>query len=230
MSSPASAQPECGVLALVGGAEFTDPCTFDRTLLDAAGTDEVLVLPTGAAYEHPHLVVGRARAWFDGLGAHVQSLDVLRRPDALDPAHAAAMRDARFIYLVGGSPMHLRSVLMHSPLWDALAAAWHEGAVVAGSAAGAQVLCDPMVDTRGGAFTVGLGLVENVAVIPERNRWSEEVLHRTRTLSPEGMVLFGVDEATAALRNPDGTWVAEGAGTVTVHVGSTPAELADVMR
>lgn len=230
MSSGATEHGECGVLALVGGAEFTDPCTFDRTLLDAAGTSEVLLLPTGAAYEHPHLVVGRARAWFEGLGAEVRSLDVLRRPDALDAANAAAMRGARFVYLVGGSPMHLRSVLMHSLLWDALVAAWHDGAVVAGSAAGAQVLCDPMVDSRGGAFTVGLGLVENVAVIPERNRWSDEVLHRTRILSPEGMLLFGVDEATAVLRNPDGTWVAEGAGTVTVHVGSAPAELVDVLR
>ena len=119
----------------------------------------------------------------------------------------------------------MRSVLMHSPVWDAIAEAWAGGAVVAGSVAGAQVLGDPMVDSRGGAFTVGLGLVQNVAVIPQHDRWSVDALHRTRVLSQPGMVLFGVDEATAVIRQPDGSWTAEGAGEVTVHVGGHPATL-----
>ncbi len=50
-----------GMLALVGGGEFRDGCTFDRTLLDAVEGDvEVLVLPTAAAFEHPERVVAEA--------------------------------------------------------------------------------------------------------------------------------------------------------------------------
>lgn len=219
-----------GVLALVGGAEFTDGCTFDRGLLEASGGSEVLVMPTGAAYEHPRRWYDAAEGWFTKLGAKVRPLDVLTRPDALDDANAEAVRKASFIYLVGGSAMHLRSVLMHSPVWDALVAAWDDGAVVAGSVAGAQVLCDPMVDSRGGAFTLGLGLVKGVAVIPQRNRWSDDALHRTRVLSNDQLVLLGVDEATAAVRAPDGGWAAQGAATVTCWVGGETSDLAAVRR
>lgn len=217
-----------GLLALVGGGEFTDACIFDRSLLAAANTDEVVLLPTGAAYEHPQLLVGRARSWFSELGAKVRALDVLRRPDALDAEHAAAVRDAKFVYLAGGSSQHLRSVLSRSAVWDALVEAWSAGAVVAGAEAGAQVLGDPMVDSRGGAFTLGLGLLPGLAVIAEHDRWSEEVLHRTRALTPADVTLLGIDTATAAIRQPDGSWSAEGAGTVSAHRGSDSVELSEV--
>jgi len=38
-------------------------------------------------------------------------------------------------------------------------AAYHGGGVLAASGAGATLVCDPMVDPRGGAYTVGLGVV-----------------------------------------------------------------------
>lgn len=214
-----------GPLALVGGSEFTDGCTFDRALLEAAGGGEVLVVPTGAAYEHPERLVGRAEQWFTDLGGSARGLDVLARPDALDPAHIDAARTARFIYLAGKSPMHLRSVFKDTPVWDAIVDAWHDGAVLAGSVAGAMVLCDPMVDPRGGAFTVGLGLLANLGVIPEFDTWSEDAVHRTRRLSPEGLILAGVPRRTALLRDPDGSWRAEGVGHVSVFQGGEPADL-----
>ena len=91
---------------------------------------------------------------------------VLDRASANDPGMAAVVRAARFIYLAGGSPLHLKSVLKGSATFEALREAWTGGAVVAGSAAGAMVLTDPMVDPRGGALTVGLGLVDQLAVVP----------------------------------------------------------------
>lgn len=217
-----------GPLALVGGGEFTDGCSFDAGLLEAAGGGEVVVLPTGAAYEHPQRSVDAATGWFERLGASVCGLDVLNRAGAQDPGHVQVVRAARFVYLVGGSPMHLRSVLKDSPVWDALVQAWNGGAVVAGSHAGAMALCDPMVDPRGGAFTVGLGLVENLAVITQHDHWSEEAAHRTRILSSAHLVLAGIDERTALIRDPDGSWRAEGAGEVVVFVGGKPATLSDI--
>src|SRR6187397_3352628 len=109
-----------GVLALVGGGEFRDGCSFDRTLLDALDGDaEVLVLPTAAAFEHPERTVAAASDWFAALGAKARGLDVLNRRDALDELNAQQVAAARFIYLTGGSPMHLRSVLKDTPTWDA---------------------------------------------------------------------------------------------------------------
>ena len=215
-----------GTLALVGGGEFTEGCSFDAGLLEASGGTTVTVVPTGAAYEHPARLVEQATSWFEGLGATVVALDVLRRPDASNPANVAALAASRFTYLVGGSPMHLRSVLKDAPAWDALVAAWRDGGVLAGSSAGAMVLCDPMVDPRGGAFTVGLGLLTGMAVIPAHDHWSEDAAHRTRKMSPPNLVLAGIDERTALIRSGDGVWQVEGAGQVVVFRGGEPSDLA----
>ena len=53
-----------GILALVGGGEWSEGCSFDAELLAASGSDEVLVLPTAAAYEHPERLVVEAGEWF----------------------------------------------------------------------------------------------------------------------------------------------------------------------
>lgn len=214
-----------GTLALVGGAEWRAGCDFDRELLETSGGREVLVLPTAAAYEHPDRVVEAAERWFDELGATVRALRVLTRPDAVDEANVAPIADATFIYLSGGSPMHLRSVLKDSPVWDALVAAWQRGAVLAGSGSGAMVLCDPMVDPRGGAITLGLGLIEQVAVIPHHDTWSEDKAKRTLRIAPKGLPIVGIDERTALVRDPDGGWRTAGAGRVAVYVDGHPAEL-----
>ncbi len=207
-----------GPLMLVGGGEWHDGCTFDQTLLAEAGDPEVLVLPTAAAYEHPERAVTNAERWFASFGGKARGLMVLHRSEAEDPDMAAVVRESRFIYLSGGSPMHLRSVLKDSPVWDALVAAWKDGAVLAGSSAGAMVLCDPMVDPRGGAFTLGLGLMARMAIIPHHNTWSAEKAKRTISLAPPGLPLVAVDEKTAVILRPDGTWSVEGAGKVVVFV------------
>jgi cyanophycinase len=214
-----------GALALVGGGEFTDGCTFDRDLLARSGADEVVVLPTGAAYENPGRVIERARGWFTSLGASIRELPVLTRRDGLVEEHVDAARAARFIYLPGTSPMHLRAVLKDSPLFDALVDAWRGGAVLAGSGAGADVLCDPMVDTRGGAFTVGLGLVPGLALIPRVNQWSPDKVHRTVELAPAGLAVVGVPESTALIHDPSGGWRTEGVGDCVVYRDGSLSDL-----
>lgn len=215
-----------GTLALVGGAEWRAGCDFDRELLEASGATEVLVLPTAAAYEHPERATEAAARWFEELGATVRSLPVLMRRDAVDEANADPVRDAAFIYLSGGSPMHLRSVLKDSPVWDALVASWQRGAVVAGSGSGAMVLCDPMVDPRGGAITLGLGLIGPMAVIPHHDTWSEDKAKRTLHIAPAGLAIAGIDERTALVRSPEGAWRSVGAGDVAIFVDGQPSDLA----
>lgn len=215
-----------GTLALVGGSEWGEGCTFDAGLLSASGQSSVLVLPTAAAYEHPDRAVARATEWFAGLGATVRGLMVLSRADSEDDDMAASVREARFVYLAGGSPLHLRSVLKQSKVWFALVDAWRDGAVIAGSGAGAMVLGDPMIDPRGGALTLGLGLIEQVAILPEASTWSAERLRRTISLIDEGVALVAVDARTAVVRAPDGAWSVSGVGAAAVHVGGRESTLA----
>ena len=221
----------CGPLALVGGEEWTDGCDFDSDLLQAAGLvgasgrGPVVVLPTAAAYENPHKHLEGAGRWFEGLGVAVRGLPVLSRRDAEDEALAAEVRQARFVYLSDGSAMHLRSVLKGSAVWGALVQAWRSGAVVAGSGAGAMVLTDPMVDPRGGALTVGLGLVTGMAVVSHVGHENVEKVHRSVALAGPGLAVVGIPERTALIGTGDGTWRATGAGQVQVFVDGAPADL-----
>ena len=216
------------MVALVGGGEWTEGCDFDAGFLATSGSDEVLVLPTAAAYEHPERLVVRAGEWFEPLGGRVEGLMVLSRADAEDDGAAGVMRKARLIYLAGGSPMHLRSVLKGSRVWTALVAAWRDGAVVVGSSGAAMALTDPMVDARGGGLTIGLGLLSGVAAVPHFGDTHEdahgEKLHRSVLLAPSGTPVAGIPERTALIRDPSGSWRSEGVGRVTVYLDGARAE------
>ncbi len=207
-----------GTLALLGGSEWTAACRpIDTRLLAAAAAPEVVVLPTAAAFEHPDRAIERAAKYFDGLGATVRGLEVLNRRDAEADANVRAVRSASFVYLADGSPLHLRSVLKGSELYGALVYAYERGAVIAASGAGATVLCDPMVDPRGGAYTVGLGLVPGLAIFPYHGSTAEHLRERSIDLLAANAVLAGVDEQTALVRDGGGPWEVVGAGRVTIY-------------
>jgi cyanophycinase len=214
-----SPKQDSGTLALIGGGEWQDGCRdFDTELL-ARAAKEVVVLPTAAAFEHADRVVERATDYFSALGAKVRGLSVLRRADAEDRANVAGVRDARFVYVADGSPLHLRSALKDSALFEAIVAAYRSGAVLAASGAGATVLCDPMVDPRGGAYTVGLGVVRDLAVFPYHGTAADHLRERSIDLLPRSATLVGLDEQTALIRDPDVTWRVAGAGVITVYDG-----------
>jgi cyanophycinase len=206
-----------GPLALVGGGEWGDGLReLDARLGSDGGADEVVVLPTAAAFEHPDRVGERATAYFRELGLATNVLAVLHRAEAEDAKTASIVRKARFVYLADGSPLHLRSVLKDSALFEALLAAYHGGAAVAASGAGATLLCDPMVDPRGGAYTVGLGVVRNLAVFPYHGTAADHLRARSIDLLPKGATLVGIDEQTALVQR-GGEWTAAGRGEVTVY-------------
>lgn len=213
-----------GTLALVGGLAWTDGCSFDAELLAQSGGTDVALLPTAAAYERPQQQVALATGWFQALGATVTEIPVLGRREALDDGMAAAVRSARFLYLASGSAMHLRSVLKDTPVWEALCEAHHGGAVLAASSGAAMALTEPMVDPRGGAFSLGLGLVPGMALIAHVDRWSSEKTHRTIDLAPKGLAVAAVPERTALIRDPSG-WRSAGEGAVRVWCDGAEVDL-----
>jgi cyanophycinase len=218
MSAKNAKKKHTGTFVLVGGGEFGPGCRdFDTELVTRSGAHEVVVLPTAAAFEHPERLGERASAYFDGLGIRARPLDVLHRGEAEDVQNAELVRTAQFVYLTDGSPLHLRSVLKDSALFDALLACYHGGGVLAASGAGATVLCDPMVDPRGGAYTVGLGVVRNLAVFPYHGTAADHLRERSIDLVPKNATLVGIDEETALVHENAGVWRVAGAGEVTVY-------------
>ena len=94
------------------------------------------------------------RMSFSGLmcGKHVFAennnkayLHVMRRGEAMELGPANRVRAARAVYLVGDQPLHLRSVLKDTPLFEALKEVLADGGLVVAVGGSADALCDPMI-------------------------------------------------------------------------------------
>lgn len=201
-----------GAIALFGGsgcAAVGENEAVTRRLLAHAGATEVLVAPTADAFERPDEAVAAARVWFATFGVEVRPLMVLTRRDAMDTSMADLVTASSFVYLLGDSPLHLRSAMKDTPVWQAITEVASRG-VVAAAGASAAAICDPMTDPRGGAFGLGLGLVRPLAILHEAEAWSFERLHRARQLA-KGFCVATLPSGTALVQT-DGMWTRYGDG------------------
>ena len=209
-----------GIL-LEGGAEFGGSMSEPdlRAIQLAGGPDApIAILPTAAAPDNNHRRAGNNGAqWFRSLGAsHVDVVPVTDRSSANDPALAARIRPARFIYMLGGFPGHLGETLKGSLVWQAALEAYAEGAVIGGSSAGAMVMCEHYYDPYESKVLEGLMLLPNSCVIPHHNSSSRNWTTQLAAQLPED-TLIGIDERTGLLNDSSGNWMVYGAGMVTLY-------------
>lgn len=204
-----------GRLVLEGGAPFVGNDDLDSRLVRGL-KGPIAVLPTADAFEGPEKMIEAARAWGERLGVKVQAVEVYSRAAAMEQAHADALRNAAAVWVVGDSPIHLRSCIKDTPVFDALAWQAVNGLLVA-VAGSAAAMCDPMVDPRGGAYALGLGLVTKLAVISESEQWPKDRLQRSLDLANTTVVEVPTG---SALERSSGEWKMH--GDVTVH-GELPS-------
>ena len=216
-----------GPIALVGGAEWTAPATpLDAWLLERSGSPVVTVVPT-AARQHPDRALASAERYFRPLGGRVEAAPVLTRADAERESVRPGLASASFIYLAGGDPRYLASVLRETPAWQGMLDAVQAGALLAGSSAGAMVLCEQMVVPGSEAAQPGLGLVPGLAVLAHANHWHARLTQITGALPPDAPLrLLAIDEATGLVVD-GGRCRVLGAGSVTLY--RLPAEGPDAL-
>ena len=211
-----------GYLLLEGGAEFVgrmrDP---DLKAIELAGGFDapIRIIPTAAAPDNNHQRAGNnGIRWFQSLGAKdVISVPLLSKIRAEDESLARSLREARLIYLLGGFTHYLGQTLKDSLVWQAAVEAYQNGAVIAGSSAGAMVMCQFYYDPGAGRVHDGLNLVANALVLPHHDtfgkNWAPKLLKKT----PE-VTLIGIDEQTGMLNDgAGGSWNVYGRGTVTLY-------------
>jgi cyanophycinase len=170
-----------GIVVLQGGGPFVSNDELDRRLLSPLD-GPIAVLLTAEAFENPDELKASARAWAERLGLSIVFCDVFTRADAREEHHARAISTSAAVVLAGDSSIHLRSTLLNTAVWGAVSQLAESGVVV-GVGNCAAALCDPMIDPRGGAFGLGLGLITELAAIVEVEQWTEERLKRTRQLA-----------------------------------------------
>ena len=220
-----------GVLCLNGGDEFhrgNEP--QDALLRDAAAGRPALIVASAAA-EHPDMAVTSAQRWFAGLGLHVEELRARTRGEAMSTSSASLAETAGLVYLVGGDPGRVVRVLRGSTLWSAILTAWRAGAALAGSSAGAMALCEwtllrhAFPGHRRRRPDAALNVIRGTAVLPHYDTFGEQWIPSAQEALGAGALLLGLDERTAAVWQ-DGTWVAMGAGAVTLLRGDARARFA----
>ena len=189
-----------GFIVLEGGAEFgggmADP---DRLAMRLAGGPKarICIVPTAAAPDNNHRQAGQNGInWFKRLGASdVVALPLIDTPSANDPAIVKTLSRADLVYLPGGFPRHLAQTLMGSRSWEAILQAHRNGAVIAGSSAGAMVLCENYFDPESGRIMSGLKLIGGLCVLPHHETFGKNWKDLLRRLLPD-FVLLGIDEQT----------------------------------
>jgi len=220
---------DMGTIALVGGDEFRAACEpMDRALL--AGLQRqpprVVILPTAAARQGPALAAKNGERWFRGLGAQARSLMVVSDREASDPRLIATLASDDLIYLTGGDPALLLRVLHGSALAEALRTRLREGALIAGSSAGAMALGAAM-RYGGPGWTTALGLAPRVAVLPHHDDAPRADWQALCAGAPAGVTPLGIPTATACV-SVEGSpaWRVVGVRPVTIYAADGPRQVA----
>ena len=211
-----------GYIVLEGGAEFggrmAEP---DIRAIELAGDldAQVSIIPAAAAPDCNHERAGHNGVrWFHGLGArHVTLLPLIDQASANHSFIAASLKSSRFIYLLGGFPHYLAQTLAGSISWQAILEAYHTGAVIGGSSAGAMVLCQHYYDAHTGSIVEGLNLVPKACVVPHHGSFGKSWVSDLVMSLPEA-VIIGIDEETGMIDDgADGGWNVYGRGLVTLY-------------
>ena len=207
-------------ILLAGGAEFGGRMREPdlRAIELAGGFDApIRIIPTAAAPDNNHKRAGNnGLRWFKSLGArNVDVTFVINKASAQDESLALNLRSAKLIYLLGGFPRHLGKTLLNSLAWQAILDAYHSGAVIAGSSAGAMVLCENYYDPYESKLLPGLNLIPNSCVLPHHNTMEKNWAAQLSERLPKA-VLIGIDEQTGMINN-NGEWMVYGAGAVTLY-------------
>jgi cyanophycinase len=210
-----------GFILLAGGAEFggrmAEP---DRRAMALAGgkSAPVRILPTAAAPDDNHERAGsNGLRWFRKLGAlDVQITPVIDYTSANASHLADELRSARLIYLLGGFPAYLAQTLWGSLCWQAALAAYKSGAVIAGSSAGAMVLCQHLYDPYSGTILPGLNLLPGTCFLAHHNSFGKHWAGQLTQLLPD-TILIGVDEQTAIINDGEHGWSVSGAGKAALY-------------
>ena len=211
-----------GYLLLEGGAEFGGQMRVpDTKAIELAGGFDapIRIIPTAAAPDNNHVRAGKnGIRWFQSLGAQdVESVPLIDKSSAESAEVAEALRRAKLIYLLGGFTHYLGQTLKGSSGWEAALEAHRNGAVIAGSSAGAMVMCQFYYDPGAAKVVEGLNLVRNALVLPHYNTFGKGWAARLLSQLPD-VTLLGIDERTGMLDDGLGLeWLVLGQGSVTVY-------------
>jgi cyanophycinase len=154
---------------VIGGADRLDPRSaiaklfLQHVALTEAHSSQRDIVLVSSATRHPTVLTDDYRRIFDRLGVDknrvhaplIRNHDEASRSDIVELLAGAAG-----IYLTGGDQYLLSQVLDRTPTEAAMRHAYMQGAIVAGTSAGATAMGRPMIVAGGGTGELRLGVVQ----------------------------------------------------------------------
>ena len=220
-----------GHVIVIGGAEdkVRERVILSRFVKLAGGNDARIAVISTASSLGP-LAGEMYRRVFTELGAaEVHPIHTVTRAQCSDPIAVRTVREATGIFLTGGNQLRLSSTIGGTPLALAIARRHREGAVVAGTSAGASAMSTHMVAFGASGATpkqrmvqmaAGLGILPGVIVdqhFEQRNRLGRLLAIIAQNPSLLGI---GVDEDTAGVVGPDRVLEVIGRRSITIIDGA----------
>ena len=220
-----------GHVIIIGGAEdkVRERVILNRFVSLAGGTDATIVVLSTASS------LGAAagdlyRRVFGELGVReVRPIHAVSRAQANEDSSVSMLRDATGIFMTGGNQLRLSSTIGGTAIARAVLERHRQGAVVAGTSAGASAMSTHMVafGASGGSpkqrmaqMAAGLGVLPGVIVdqhFQQRNRLGRLLAIIAQNPSLLGI---GVDEDTAGVVGPDQVMEVIGRRSVTIIDGA----------
>ena len=215
-----------GTLLVIGGAEDKEgKCEILSEFVKLCGGGEAHLVVITTATLKPGQAGRQYSSLFRSLGAGVvEVLNLDSRAKANNLQAGELIRKASGLFFTGGDQLRLTSLLGGTAANESIRVAYRQGAVIAGTSAGASVMSNTMIvegdsDEAAKLNTIklapGLGLLEEVVIdqhFAQRGRTGRllsAIAHNPYILG------MGIDEDTAVIISPDAKLKVIGSQTVT---------------
>lgn len=229
------AQKTNGKLFIIGGGQRSD--VFMMQLINVAAlqkTDYIVVLPMSS--EEPDSAYIYFKKQVGKLTPHPIVMLNFNKNTAYNKVLTDSLAKAKLIYVSGGDQIRFMNIVQKTPIYTAIHDAYKSGGTIAGTSAGAAVMCEHMITGNQkleSKYTetfdnirfdnletaTGLGLIKNVIIdqhFLKRSRYNRLLSALVEFPSYTGI---GIDESTAVIvRNKE----IEIAGTSEVIVIKKP--------
>ncbi len=218
--------PRQRALVIIGGHEDR---TGKKVILGevARRTANSRIVVAAVASEMPDEMFAEYDRAFRALGIrHVNKLQIADREEAKDDARSKVLEEAGTVFFTGGDQLRITSQFGDTPAYQRVHDLYQRGGVVAGTSAGASVMCETMLVAGDGdqshrlgdllKLAPGLGLIDGVIIdqhFAERGRMGR--LLAAVCQNPRNVGL-GIDEDTAVIVEGGRRLLVIGSGAVHV--------------
>lgn len=223
-----------GKLYIIGGGKRPAAMIAEIAELARLGEENRYAVVLPMASSEPDTSFYYLKKQFDGLDTYKLVMFNIVDGETVSQPTLDSIREAALIYITGGDQNKFMDVVLNTPVHEAIRSAYEEGAIIAGTSAGAAVQSKKMItgnehkypEYTGQYRTIeadnieiaeGLGLVQT-AIIDQHFIWRMRMNRLiAAAIEHSDELLIGIDESTAIVVHGDSATVTGISQVVVLH-------------